>query len=71
MRDGFVKVAAAVPKVRVADPEHNAREVCRLLDEADALGVQVLVFPELCLTGYSCGDLFLQQLLQQSRERPL
>ncbi len=63
MRDGFVKVAAATPKIRVADCAYNAGEIVRLCREAAALGVKILVFPELCVTGYTCGDLFLQDTL--------
>ena len=60
MRDGFIKVAAATPKIQVADPAHNAQAVITLLREAEEQGVRVMAFPELCLTGYTCGDLFLQ-----------
>ncbi|MCH5343302.1 MAG: NAD(+) synthase [Acetatifactor sp.] len=63
MRQGFIKVAAVTPKIKVADPVHNAEEVCRRLEEACAKGAKIIVFPELCLTGYTCGDLFLQRLL--------
>ena len=68
MKDGFIKVAAATPKIRVADCEYNASEIIRLCREADALGVKILVFPELCVTGYTCGDLFLQTSLLKSAE---
>ncbi len=63
MKDGFIKVAAATPKIRVADCEYNAGEIVRLCREAASLGVKILVFPELCVTGYTCGDLFLQDTL--------
>ena len=63
MRDGFVKVAAGTPKIRVADPVYNAGEICKGLKEAYAKGARIIVFPELCITGYTCGDLFLQELL--------
>ncbi len=63
MRDGFIKVAAATPKIKVADCGYNASEIIRLCREAAALGVKILVFPELCVTGYTCGDLFLQDTL--------
>ncbi len=63
MRDGFIKVAAATPKIRVADCAYNAGEIVRLCREAAALGVKILAFPELCVTGYTCGDLFLQDTL--------
>jgi NAD+ synthase (glutamine-hydrolysing) len=55
---GFVRVAAAGPRLRVADPEYNVGEVLGLVNEARRRGVQVLVFPELALTGYTAGDLF-------------
>lgn len=63
MRQGFVKVAAVTPKIRVADPEYNAGVICDKLAECYAHGAKIIVFPELCITGYTCGDLFLQQLL--------
>ncbi len=69
MKHGFVKVAAMTPKIRVADPAYNAKEVCRGIEEACTNGAKIIVFPELCLTGYTCGDLFLQELLlEQTRE---
>lgn len=51
------------PKIKVADPVYNAEVICGKLEEAYAEGARIIVFPELCLTGYTCGDLFLQQLL--------
>ena len=63
MRQGFVKVAAVTPNVKVADVEYNKQEICRLIDEAVANEAKVVVFPELCLTGYTCGDLFSQDVL--------
>ena len=63
MKHGFVKVAAMTPKIRVADPAYNAKEICAGIGEACANGAKIIVFPELCLTGYTCGDLFLQELL--------
>ena len=71
MKDGFIKVAAATPKIRVADCEYNASEIIRLCREADALGVKILVFPELCVTGYTCGDLFLQDTLIDAAAKAL
>lgn len=58
---GFVRVGAASPKIKVADPAFNAREIARLIQEAEEKEIAVLVFPELALTGYTCGDLFLQE----------
>ena len=63
MKHGFIKVAAVTPKVKVADPAYNAAVICERLEEAYIKGAKIIVFPELCLTGYTCGDLFLQQLL--------
>ena len=55
---GFLRVAAASPVVRVADVEFNTGEICRMIGEAVDQGVSLLAFPELSLTGYTCGDLF-------------
>jgi len=63
MRDGFIRVAAATPGIRVADPVYNREAVEGLMREAAGRQVKAVVFPELCLTGYTCGDLFLQDLL--------
>lgn len=60
MNKGFIKVAAATPKIKVGDCGHNASEICRLLDEVYSNGAQFVVFPELCITGYTCSDLFWQ-----------
>ncbi len=62
-RHGFVRVAAAVPTLRVGDPAFNADRTLGLLDRAAAEGVEVVVFPEMGLTGYTCGDLFHQTVL--------
>ena len=71
MRDGFVKVAAGTPKIRVADCDYNAGQIIALMKEAAAQGVKVLALPELCVTGYTCGDLFLQDTLLDGAERAL
>lgn len=71
MKQGFVKVAAVTPKVRVADVEHNKQEIFRLIDESVANGAKVIVFPELCVTGATCGDLFAQSILIQKAEEAL
>ncbi|MBP7402570.1 MAG: NAD(+) synthase [Clostridia bacterium] len=63
MQDGFLRVAAATPSIRVADCRHNADAILAIAREAAAAGVRLVVFPELCLTGYTCGDLFLQEAL--------
>ena len=63
MKDGFVKVAAGTPNIRVADCRFNAERIFTLMREADKQGVRVLCLPELCLTGATCGDLFLHDTL--------
>ena len=63
MQDGFVKIAAATPDLRVADCAYNASEIIEQAKQAAARGAHLIVFPELCLTGYTCGDLFLQRTL--------
>lgn len=63
MRDGFIKVAAVTPEIAVADCDWNRTEICRRLEEAYAQGARIIVFPELCITGYTCGDLFWQAAL--------
>ena len=68
---GFVKVAAGLPLVRVGDPAHNAAQLEALIREAAAQGAQVVAFPELSVTGYTCGDLFLKPFLAQAAERVL
>lgn len=69
MKHGFIKVAAAMPKIKVADPKYNAKEICKKIDEAIETGAKLIVFPELCITGYTCEDLFLQELLlEQAKE---
>lgn len=71
MNYGFVKVAAAVPRVKVADCRHNASQTEKEIIIADGKGVQIIVFPELGITGYTCGDLFAQQLLIDEAEMGL
>lgn len=71
MNHGFVKVAAVTPDIRVADVAYNKQEICRLIDETVNEGAKVIVFPELCLTGYTCGDLFLQDVLLKESQRAL
>ena len=71
MNDGFFRAAAATPEIRVADCQHNKEAIRRLMETAAARGVQAVVFPELCLTGYTCGDLFLQEPLLRGAEQAL
>ncbi len=65
MKDGFLKAAALSPALRVADCVYNTQQILQNLQKAAAHGVKLAVFPEFCLTGYTCGDLFLQHTLQQ------
>lgn len=71
MKQGFIKVAAVTPKIRVADPVYNGAVICEEMEKVYAKGAKIIVFPELCLTGYTCGDLFLQQLLLEKAEEQL
>ena len=71
MKHGFVKVAAAVPAVKVADVMYNVQEIERLITMADAEHVEVVAFPELSVTGYSCQDLFRERLLLDKAEEGL
>ena len=71
MQQGFIKTAAVTPKIRVADPAYNAQVILEKLEEAWEHGARIIVFPELCLTGYTCGDLFLQQKLLEEAKRQL
>ena len=66
MTEGIVRVAAASPEIIVGDCRHNGSEIIRLIKEADAAGCVLTVFPELSITGYTCGDLFNQKLLLDS-----
>ena len=63
MKDGFIRVAAATPRIRVADCAYNTARVEELIGEAAEKGAALCVFPELVITGYTCGDLFLQDAL--------
>lgn len=63
MKDGFIRVAAATPDIHVADPQYNSEQIIELMEQGSARGVKVMVFPELCLTAYTCSDLFLQETL--------
>ena len=71
MNYGFVKVAAAGPRVKVADCKFNSERLEGLITIAEGKGVQILTFPEMCITGYTCGDLFAQQLLLEQAEMAL
>lgn len=69
MKYGFVKTAAATPKIRVADCDFNANQIITCVKEAYQNGASLLVFPELCVTGYTCSDLFLQSTLLKAAEK--
>lgn len=71
MRHGFVKVAVGTPEIRLADCEYNAERIYELAERAEKEGAKLLVLPELCITGYSCGDLFLQDSLIRAAEQAL
>ena len=71
MFDGFIRAAALTPKIRVADCAYNGAKICQLIDEAYGNGAKILVFPELCITGYTCGDLFWQERLLRSAQEGL
>ena len=71
MNDGFIRLGAATPAIHVADCAANADEICRIAREACEAGVNILCFPELCVTGYTCGDLFLEPVLLKGAEDAL
>ena len=71
MRQGYVKVAAVTPKIRVADTKYNAQLILDRMKESTKQGAKIVVFPELCLTGYTCQDLFLQERLLQGAKEAL
>ena len=69
MRDGFIKAAAGTPEIRVADCAYNGERIAALVAEAAGRGVEVVLFPELSVTGYTCCDLFLQPALLAAAEQ--
>ena len=71
MKHGFVKVAAVTPKIKVADTTYNGELIRKHMDEACEKGAKVVVFPELCITGYTCQDLFYQEALLQAAKEAL
>ena len=71
MKDGYIKVAAATPKVKVADTVYNGQLIKALMKECTDNGAKVVVFPELCITGYTCQDLFWQDKLIAAAEDEL
>lgn len=71
MKHGFVRVAAATPDIRVADVEFNTEKICEAIGKACEMKAKVIVFPELCVTGYTCGDLFTQDVLLKASQEAL
>lgn len=71
MKDGFIRVAAATPDIKVADCGYNADRIIELIKQAAAENASLVVFPELCITGYTCGDLFLQKVLLDGAKKAL
>lgn len=71
MKDGFIKVGAATPKIKVADVSYNGDRIIEEVNKAAQAGVKLLCFPELCITGYTCGDLFGQGTLIEAAEKQL
>ncbi len=71
MKDGFLKIACATPDLRVGDCDYNTDRILELISDAHAQGVKIVCFPELSITGYTCGDLFLQETLGTSAEENL
>lgn len=71
MRHGFIKTAAGTPKIQVADCVYNAGEILKLIRQMETEGAKIMAFPELCITGYTCQDLFWQTLLLDSAREQL
>ena len=71
MKDGFIKCAAGTPDLKVANCTYNAEKIIELINEASAAGVKILALPELCVTGYTCADLFLSKTLLDGAENAL
>ena len=71
MKHGFLKVAAATPDIRVADVEFNTAKICEAISETCEQKAKIIVFPELCVTGYTCGDLFTQDVLLKAAKDAL
>lgn len=71
MKHGFLKVCAATSDVQVANPKFNTEQILKIVKEKDKEGVKLIVFPELCITAYTCGDLFLQDILLEETKTQL
>ena len=70
MKQGFVKVAAVTPKIVVADTKENTALICAEIKKAEKEGAKIIVLPELCITGYTCSDLFLQEKMLRKCRGP-
>lgn len=62
MEHGFIRVAAVTPSIKVADTVYNRQQICAGIEEAFAKGAKIIVFPELCISGYTCEDLFFRKI---------
>ena len=71
MKDGFIRVASAAPDIKVADCDYNADRIIEMIKQAEENSAAAIVFPELCITGYTCGDLFLQKTLLDGAKNAL
>ncbi len=71
MKYGFVKVAAATPRIQVADVRYNCEQICRMISDAEKAGAELIVFPELSISGYTCRDLFGQEVLLRASMKAL
>jgi NAD+ synthase (glutamine-hydrolysing) len=71
MNDGFLRVACATPDIKVCDVDYNTNNILSMIKKAEKEGVKLIAFPELCITGYTCGDLFLQRALQKAAAEAL
>ena len=71
MNYGFVRIATGIPSVKVGDCKYNAQQMESLIAQAEGRGVEIICFPELSVTSYTCGDLFAQQLLLDEAEMAL
>ena len=71
MKDGFVRCASATVDIKVADTDYNTSNIIKAIEDAAQNNIKLIVFPELCITGYTCGDLFLQKILLDSAKDSL
>ena len=71
MKDGFVRCASATVDIKVADTDYNTSNIIKAIEDAAQNNIKLIVFPELCITGYTCGDLFLQKILIDSAKDSL